>query len=538
MKIVQSYMTRCQCYLANKNRSDYRYIKFQNEGPKGLMIHSVGTPQPNAQVFINNWNKSTNNSKAVHAFIDANDTVYQTLPWNYRGWHSGSGTNGNANDTYIGVEMTEPTTIKYTGGASFLDKNPTATERHVRATYKTAVELFAMLCKEYDLDPLADGVIISHREGALKKIASNHGDPEHIWGKFNLTMNQFRKDIKAAMTPNSITEDTEIVRPTLGNEKLVYEYLKAHTTLTNSAIAGILANLKVESNFISNNLQNKYESTLGYTDESYTTAVDQGEYKNFATDKAGYGLVQWTYSTRKQALLDYAKSQGKSIGDYQMQLDYLIKELQNSKSLWSVLSNATESEDDAYQCGYQFCYDFEKPANTEQTSKVRGTSAIEYYKKYASNITTSTPVTPADTTLSHKDIAKNTIYNFVGSMQYKSSRAINGISVSPGRVRVTDIANSTAPHPIHVRSVDTAGNFIKGIYGWVNLKDLKSISVSPYTVRVTSDQLNVRSTPSYDSPITTVINKGEIYTIVETSNGWGRLKSGIGWINLSYTVLH
>ena len=67
------------------------------------------------------------------------------------------------------------------------------------AAYKYAVELFAYLCRVYGLDPLADGVVISHSEGCKRGIASNHGDVEHIWKRFGLSMGQFRKDIRAAM---------------------------------------------------------------------------------------------------------------------------------------------------------------------------------------------------------------------------------------------------------------------------------------------------------------------------------------------------
>ena len=35
-------------------------------------------------------------------------------------------------------------------------------------------------------------------------------------------------------------------------------------------------------------------------DKQYTAAVDNGSYKNFVNDSAGYGLAQWTYSSRKQ----------------------------------------------------------------------------------------------------------------------------------------------------------------------------------------------------------------------------------------------
>ena len=56
-----------------------------------------------------------------------------------------------------------------------------------------------------------------------------------------------------------------------------------------------------------------------------------------------------------------------------------------------------------------------------------------------------------------------------------------------------------------------------------------------YVVRVTADSLNVRKGPSVSYSVVGELGKGEAYTIVATQNGWGKLKSGVGWINLSYT---
>lgn len=186
MNIVQSILTKNPCYTAGRKIT-----------VKGLMLHSVGCSQPKASVFINSWNSASYNNACVHGFIDGNDgTVYQTLPWNHRGWHAG----GDANNTHIGVEMCEPACIKYTGGASFICSD-TATARAVaKRTYEAAVELFAMLCKEYGLNPLTD--IISHREGHAQGVASNHGDPEHLWNglKMGYTMDTFRQAVKAKMS--------------------------------------------------------------------------------------------------------------------------------------------------------------------------------------------------------------------------------------------------------------------------------------------------------------------------------------------------
>ena len=106
----------------------------------------------------------------------------------------------------------------------------------------------------------------------------------------------------------------------------------------------MMANINFESGFISNNLEDKYESKLGYTNETYTSAVDNGMYTNFVNDSAGYGLCQWTYHTRKQGLLNYAKSNGVSISDPGMQVSFLYKEL---KSGYSSLYNAIMSGNDS-----------------------------------------------------------------------------------------------------------------------------------------------------------------------------------------------
>ena len=197
MKLIKYYSVNNACYKNNVNKADSRYTAFQRRGPEGLMLHSVGCSQPSAEVFAKQWNRS-GIEVAVHAVLQADGTVYQCLPWNYRGWHCA----GNANNTHVGVEMTEPSQIKYTGGSTFKVLDKAAAQAQARGTYQTAVQLFAQLCKQYGLNPLAHGVIISHHEGYLQGVASNHGDPEHLWKGLGLsyTMDGFRKDVKAAMS--------------------------------------------------------------------------------------------------------------------------------------------------------------------------------------------------------------------------------------------------------------------------------------------------------------------------------------------------
>jgi hypothetical protein len=203
MKLVQSILTKNDCYKSGRKIT-----------VKGLMLHSVGCPQSNASVFVKNWNRSDLEA-CVHGFIDGNTgTVYQTLPWNHRGWHAG----GAANNTHIGVEMCEPACIKYTSGANFTCSDLTTAKAVAKRTYEAAVELFASLCKQYSLDPMKDGVIISHKEGCARGVASNHGDPEHLWNQLGTgyTMNGFRKAVQAAMKGGGVTTTPNTGNATTG----------------------------------------------------------------------------------------------------------------------------------------------------------------------------------------------------------------------------------------------------------------------------------------------------------------------------------
>ena len=222
MKIIESYLTKNRCYQAGKAIT-----------VKGLMLHSVGCPQPSAQAFVNSWDNAQA-SACVHAFIDGNDgSVYQTLPWDHRGWHCASGSAGSGNNSHIGIEMCEPACIRYTAGSNFVCSDLDAAKTVAKKTYEAAVELFATLCNQYSLDPLADGVIISHREGHAQGIASNHGDPEHLWAQLGMgyTMDRFRKAVKAAMggasSGNSSTDEyTKIMGDAVATAEQMIEYIR------------------------------------------------------------------------------------------------------------------------------------------------------------------------------------------------------------------------------------------------------------------------------------------------------------------------
>ena len=141
-----------------------------------------------------------------------------------------------------------------------------------------------------------------------------------------------------------------------------------------------MGNLKAESALNPKNLQNSYEKKLGMTDDSYTQAVDDGSYTNFVKDSAGYGLAQWTYWSRKEALLNFAKDESASIGDLTMQLEFLWKELRSYKTVLTVLMEAKSVREASDAVLTQY----EKPANQSDSVKMaRAKYGQTYYDKYA-----------------------------------------------------------------------------------------------------------------------------------------------------------
>ena len=149
-------------------------------------------------------------------------------------------------------------------------------------------------------------------------------------------------------------------------------------------VAGLMGNLYHESALKPNNLQNSFESSLGYTDSTYTEAVDNGTYSenSFVNDSAGYGLAQWTFSTRKQGLYSMWKSGGySSIGSIELACDYLWHELQNSYSgVLAILKSATNVR----TASDKVLHDFESPADQSTSVEItRYEKSVYYYNKYA-----------------------------------------------------------------------------------------------------------------------------------------------------------
>lgn len=133
---------------------------------------------------------------------------------------------------------------------------------------------------------------------------------------------------------------------------------------TKEAVCALFAQIDREGAWIPNNVENG----RGWSDESYTASVDSGTYTNFVYDGIGYGLYQLTFWSRKQLYLQFAQSHGKSIGDADMQIDFLFYEMKrNFSGIFSMLQNSH----DLYACTKKLLEVWENPTEKVENLRIR-----------------------------------------------------------------------------------------------------------------------------------------------------------------------
>lgn len=425
----------------------------------------------------------------------------------------------------------------------------------------------------------------------------------------------------------------------------IYQKLKAAIG-NDYGVFGLMGNLMAESGLKANNLQNSYNKELNVLDEDYTKAVDEGTYPDFVTDKAGYGLAQWTYWSRKQKLLQYAQAYECSIGDEDMQVDFLIGELMASyPSVLNALKNATSIRE-ASDC---VLTQYESPADQSESVKAKRTAYGEDLMKQLlggntitegkeeatmgytnSPLVSYTKLSPNHSGQRTHAIERITPHCVVGQLSaesicgcFSSTKVQASCNYGIGTdgqvslcveeknrswcsssnandqraITIECASDTTAPYAfkdvvynklielctdICKRNGKTkllwlgdkdktlaynpdANEMVLTVHRWFANKscpgdwmyqrmgDLaakvtaklggttiaepdktpdattNNFPAVPFMVNVKIDDLNYRSKPSMEGVVNGQIGKG-VFTIVEVNNGWGKLKSGAGWI--------
>lgn len=415
-------------------------------------------------------------------------------------------------------------------------------------------------------------------------------------------------------------------------------------------VAALMGHWFAESGLNPKNLQNSFEKKLGYTDESYTKAVDDGSYGNFVRDSAGYGLAQWTYWSRKQDMLHFAKERGCSIGDTEMQFEFGYQELRTGyKGVLAVMKSAKSVR----EASDVLLTQYERPADQSEAVKVkRAGYGQKYYEKYVgampqnggskmsnSPLVSCTVISPNKTSPRNHKIDTITPHCVVGQL---SAESIGGCFTSPSQkascnygigfdgrivlvvdekdrswcsssssndnraVTIECASDKTAPYAMKSVVYETlvklcvdiccrngikkllwlgskektlayipkSGEAVLTAHRWfakkscpgdwlyfrysdlanrVNrllgagstpdnqqtLADRVKFPAVPFQVHVTVNDLNIRTSASMSGTVRGQTGKG-IFTVTEVKDGWGKLKSGSGWIwleNPSYCTV-
>ena len=328
-------------------------------------------------------------------------------------------------------------------------------------SYQSLVKLCADICKRYGITPHYDGT--PNGTITIHSMFAATACPGPYLTSL-IKSGQFEKDVKNVMGG---IQNESVSQKTGDSNSEIWNALKV-AGFPDVACAGLMGNLYAESGLRSDNLQNTFEKSLGMSDAQYTSAIDSGKYpkNSFIYDKAGYGLAQWTFWSRKKNMYEYIKEgQKKSIGDLSAQVDFLIYELTTG---YKGLVTALKASTTVRQASDLVLTQFEKPANQSEAVRVkRAEYSQTYYDKFAST--------------------KQTIE------------------------QKTDAAQ-----------------------GQIDLFD-------PFQVKVTIPNLRIREKADVNSKSVGFTGVG-VFTIVEhvagpgSKSGWGRLKSGKGWISLDYTT--
>ena len=149
---------------------------------------------------------------------------------------------------------------------------------------------------------------------------------------------------------------------------------------TIEAACALLAQIQKESWFKSENLEDAKNQILGVSDAQYVRMVDNGTYPNFVNDAAGFGLAQWTERSRKQNLLNYCKSRGKSIGDLDTQIGFLLWEM---KSYFGGIWKKCLTSHDLRDLTWVLLDTWENPAEKTNNMVERYGYAQSWFKKFS-----------------------------------------------------------------------------------------------------------------------------------------------------------
>ena len=239
--------------------------------------------------------------------------------------------------------------------------------------------------KKYSISAYRGKVLFGHPKYDVEKKSVHEIALDCIAGKYGVGKERRANLLNMGYNPSIVQDEINSIlranaRPKeiADKPKFIWDYLMKKID-NPYGVAGLMGNIQAESGFNPKNMQNSFDKKMGFTDNTYTVAVDSGAYGNFATDKIGYGICQWSSSGRKKLLLNFKGN--RSIGDLEMQLDFLWHELSTNYRL--VLDRLVTAIS-VREASDIVLTKFERPANQSESVKVkRAGMGQEIFDKYA-----------------------------------------------------------------------------------------------------------------------------------------------------------
>ena len=520
--------------------------------PRYITLHNTANTSKgaNAASHANYLQNSGKNVSTSYHYVVDDKEIYQLLPDNEVAWHAGDGLYGTGNRQSLAIEICENV------------------DGDLLKATNLAVELTAYLMKKHNI-PLAN--VVQHNNWSGKNCPNRirKGEP-YDWNTF-LNKVQAAYNGTTTSTPSATTGLQATSLSLMTNEQVVAKVGPLFTA--DQKKTGVLASVSMaqfilESAYgkseLAQNANNCFgmkknlsgntwadsvwDGTSVYAKETKEQHAD-GSYTTITAEFRKYACIEdsiadhsaYLIGAKKGTELRYAGLKGETDykiaaqiikdGGYATSLTYVEKLCNLIEQLGLTRYDATTTIGTTVKALYRVRKSWDNVASQLGAfSSLENAKAAckEGYFVFDENGNVVYPVTTSTSTTSAFTVGQEV--KLVAGATY-----ING----------TSIPSWVLKSKLYVREVRDNGTIVfstlktGAITGVAAAKYFVAYTgvdaFKPYTVTITADALNVRKGPGVLYGKVTVVKKGEVYTIIGEKNGWGQLKSGVGYISLKYT---
>ena len=520
-KPIVCMMTQSTCYKGT-GKMDVKGILWHSTGANNPWIKRYVQPDDNASnkdalikligknAYGNDWNHISHQA-GLNAWIgklaDGSVATVQTMPWDYRPWGCGSGSKGSCNSGWIQFEICED-------GLNDAD--------YFAKVYKEACELTAYLCKMFGIDPKGsvkfNGVtvptILCHADSHKLGLGSNHGDVLHWFPKFGKNMDSVRNDVASLIKSGNDNSAEPVSKGTQASVlkglseadaiKMVGALFTADQKKSGILASVSLAQFILESGYgkseLAQNANNLFGMKKSLSGNSWSGSTWDG--KSVYTKKTQEQHTDGSYETITADFRKYPCIED-SIADHS---SYLLGAMNGNKLRYDGLKGCTD-----YKKAVQIIKDGGYATSLTYVEKL--CSIIERWNFIQYDV---------------KDSGETEVIRW-----YRVRKSWADSKTQKGAYKILDNAKKCADQNPGYKVFDADG---KVVY---EPKAAEPEMKVPFLVRVKIKDLNIRRGPGTNFAREGFIPVGT-YTIVEvqpgqgSSKGWGRLKSGAGWIALGF----